>query len=259
MTLEQAFLAGAIFLGASLIQGLTGFGFGIFAVALLSLQINDIKVAVAVTSLVGFAVLGLTAWELRRRMVWRRVAPVLPGLLVSVIIGTEFLARAPQTALFALLAAAVAFMSLRSLLFCKGNSGSEDEDAEDAAAPLDDVRPGWLGGTAIGLLAGFLGAAINMPGPPLIVYAYAVASPRPARSFLTAVFLIVSTIRLPAFAFRGLYTPMVLATAAWMLPLVVIGTVAGIVLHNRLPTGRLAQVCHVALLGLGVVLLTRVL
>jgi len=257
MTLEQGLVFGAIFLGASLIQGLTGFGFGIFAVALLSLQLNDIPTAVAITSLVGFVVLGMTAWDLRRRIAWRRVLPLLPGIVLSIVVGTEFLKRAPQEVLFALLAAAVGFMSIRPLLLANGNGGPEPGEPADGAL-LDDVRPGWLGGTAIGLLAGFLGAAINMPGPPLIVYAYAVASPRPARSFLTAVFLVVATIRLPVFALRDVYSMKVLVISAWMLPVCAAGTMLGIVLHNRMPTRRLKQVCHVALLGLGLVLLSRV-
>ena len=254
LSLTDYLLVAAVFASASFIQGFSGFGFGIFSMAVLPFVI-EFKFGVLVCTLVGVAALGATAWELRRRLAWRAAAVFLPGLVVSNVVGAECFVRAATALLVGLLAVVVLFTGLRGMF----QRESVCEPSPHEARRPGVIQPGWFWGTVLGLVAGFLGSVINMPGPPVIVYAYAVAAPGPARAFLVVIFIVNLVVKITAFAVRGLWTWPVLAVTAIMLPVAALGSALGGELHNRLPKARLVRVAHLILLALGLLLLWKAL
>ena len=89
---ELAAVCGAVFLAAAT-QQLSGFGYALMAVPLLTLVLGP-KDAVALSSLSGLAGTGLMAWRLRRRVDRPVVGRLLLGAVVGMPIGIVVLRRA---------------------------------------------------------------------------------------------------------------------------------------------------------------------
>jgi uncharacterized protein len=237
-------LMAVVFASASFIQGFAGFGFGIFAMALLPFVV-DFKFGALVCTLVALGSLGATGWECRRQWRWRAVGPLLPGLLLSNVGGAEFFIWAKSDLLMGMLAVVVVFTGVRGLV-------QRENHGQAADTP---IRPRWSTGLALGLVAGFLGATVNMPGPPVIVYAYARTGPSAARAFLAHLFLANLFMKITVFGVRGQWSWHILWVAAAMLPVAWLASHLGGVLHNRLPKHRLVRAANVILLLLGGMLL----
>jgi len=250
LDLSHYLFMAAVFVIAGVIQGFSGFGFGIFSMSLLPLAI-EIKFAALVCALVATAPLATNGWELRRRLPWRSVWPLLPGVLLASVGGAKFFRWATSPVLVALLAVVVLFTGLRGLFSRRSNAPT---DGEPSARP---IRPGWFLGTLLGLVAGFLGAVINMPGPPLIIYAYVVAGPSAARAFLTVVFICVLSIRIVVFQVEGLWTWHTAGVAAVMVPVAALAAWLGGHIHHRLPKAMLVRVAHGVLVALAALLVAK--
>jgi uncharacterized membrane protein YfcA len=140
---------------AGFVQGLTGFGFGLAAVALLPLvlELKDAQVVVALLNVVVCVVTFLATW---RHFRWRDGRGLVIGSVVGVPIG-----------FFALVWLPAAFL-LRALglLLCVF-SASELWRGERV---LFRIPSSW--GFPIGVAGGCLGGALNVGGPPTVAYVY---------------------------------------------------------------------------------------
>ena len=140
---------------AGFVQGLTGFGFGLAAVALLPLvlELKDAQVVVALLNVVVCMVTFLATW---RHFRWRDGRGLVIGSVVGVPIG-----------FFALVWLPTAFL-LRALglLLCVF-SASELWRGERV---LFRIPASW--GFPVGVAGGCLGGALNVGGPPTVAYVY---------------------------------------------------------------------------------------
>ena len=137
---------------ATLIRSAFGFGEALVAVPLLALFI-PVEVAAPVAVLVSVTVAGLVLFQ-----DWREVHPGSAGrLILSTMFGIPFgllmVTRVPEPVVKAVLAAVIIAFSAYRLA---GRSRFE----------LDDDRLAWL----FGFVAGVLGGAYGMNGPPLVAY-----------------------------------------------------------------------------------------
>ena len=78
---------------SSVIQRVAGMGFGI-AMSSFTLALYEPFVAIYVSAIIGFGVTIVTMVELRRRIVWRVVWPILPP---SILLGIIYLTETPAT------------------------------------------------------------------------------------------------------------------------------------------------------------------
>ena len=103
-----------IFLIAGFTQGVTGFGFGLVAIPLLSLFI-DIKTAVPLCSLLGILITAYLSLRLRKHIDRRKILPLLFGSIPGVAAGTLVLKKAPTTLLSLLMGVMLVAYSLYRL------------------------------------------------------------------------------------------------------------------------------------------------
>jgi uncharacterized membrane protein YfcA len=206
-------LAGAIAITvlAASCQSLTGFGFALVMVPLLSL-IWDVKSAVVMSTTLGTIMLVPLLLEVRRHVSVGIAGRLLLGSLVGIPLGVVVLDRIDPEALKVLVGAVVIIASL--LLYF---------------AP--QVRwPDAGGSTAVvvGAISGMLRGSTSMGGPPSVIYLLGVERHMETfRGTLLAFFLPASVITVVVLAAAGKVTPEILRTSAIGLPALVAGLFLG--------------------------------
>lgn len=200
----------AVVFAAAVLRGLTGFGFALAAVPLMSLAIAP-ETAVTVTILLQ-AIIGLRdIVQLRHLVDWVSLQRLSLGALAGTAPGVYLLATLDASVLRILLAVVVC-----------------------ASLPLVVSRPSTVsvatGRYAVpaGMLSGFFGGAAAMPGPPAIAYFLHLGSPAVAmRASLMIFFFVTSLTALPGLYVADLLSIEAMTTALVALPVMLVGTAAG--------------------------------
>lgn len=114
-------------------------------------------------------------------------------------------------------------------------------------------RPGRASGWLWGAVSGFTSFTAHAGGPPVNVYLLPLGLPKTQYQATTVgFFLLVNYVKLVPYTALGLFTGENLATSAVLFPVAVAGILAGIWLHDRVPTGLFYTACYVFLALSGV-------
>jgi uncharacterized protein len=245
-SLQQLPILLAIIFVASLIQGATGFGFGLFAVAALSLFVQ-LKVTTPLVALLNLPVILYVFWRLHRAVVWRGLAPVIVAMLVGIPFGIFVLVTWPQDVLLRILGVVLIAASVRSAWPSRSNDCAEPPPGQSRTlATLTALVVGW----ATGALSG----AFNAGGPPIVAYVYCRPGTKEQRTAtLQAVFgiSVIARIIVMAAPPASLYHAPVLLTALACLPACIGGTLLGHFVFRRIPPRALEVFVSVFLFGIG--------
>jgi uncharacterized membrane protein YfcA len=226
---------------ATLIRSTFGFGEALVAVPLLALRI-PIQVAAPLAVLVSITVAGIVVAQDWRHIHLRSAGGLVLTTAAGVPLGLWMLTSTPESIVKRILATIIIGFSVYSLIH----------------PPLRPTRhPGpWLAGC--GFLAGILGGAYGMNGPPLVVYGSLRGwSPQQFRATLQGYFLPASLIGLYGYWLAGLWTPLVTRYFLISLPAVLIATWAGRALNRRLELGSFFRYVYIGLIGIGLILLAQ--
>jgi uncharacterized membrane protein YfcA len=228
----------AILVLAAAIQGFFGFGFGIVAMSGLTLS-QDLVHAAGVVNISGILLAGWMSIQLRRWILWRVAARVLPAMLLGVLLGVTALQQVERELMVRILGASVVGISLWNLAAPRLSSGE---------SPLLD--------SGMGLLGGLLGGAFNTGGPPLVIHVYRrPESPEALKATVQGLFLAIGASRLPAAVAQGLVDGPIWRDAALAAPAALVGVTTGVALARRIDPDRFRRACWIALGLLGVGLL----
>jgi hypothetical protein len=217
--LTAPIIAGAVgiaFLSAAT-QSLTGFGFALVMVPLLSL-FWDVKLAVVTSTLLSSLSLVPLVVEVRRWIRLSKVVPLAMGSLVGVPLGLLIFTRIDADLLKVCVASVVIMASL--LLYF---------------APQFSVGgPPLAGSMVAGMLSGMLRASTSMGGPPLVLYMLGREREVEAfRSTVLTVFLFNSVLTVTGLAIAGEIGGEVLAATGVAVPALALGLLAGAWLRSR--------------------------
>jgi hypothetical protein len=207
----------AITCGAAVCQSLTGFGFALIMVPLLSLA-WDVKSAVVTSTVLGtFALLPLL-FEARRHVRLPTAAALTIGSLVGVPGGILLLDWIDPQALKILVGATVIAASV--LVY--------------RAREVRATRAGVMPAMVAGAVSGVLRASTSMGGPPAVLYLLGAEREVEAfRGTILAFFLPMSLVTIGGLAAVGRVTPDVVRASAIALPAMAIGMFAGVWLRSR--------------------------
>ena len=115
---------------------------------------------------------------------------------------------------------------------------------------IPPTRP-WFG-VVCGAAAGFTSQIAHAGGPPFQIYMLPKRLERDAYIGTSAIFFaVVNWIKVPAYAALGQFTRPNLTTAAVLLPLAVVATIAGAVLVRRVSGERFQTIMYVLLILVG--------
>jgi uncharacterized membrane protein YfcA len=234
-------VAAVLFL-ATIIRSAFGFGEALVAVPLLALAI-PVEVAAPVAVLASITVALLVVVQDWRSIHIRSAVRLVVPTLFGIPIGLFVLKTVPEAAVKAILAAVIIGFSVWSLIpradFHLGN---------DRLAGL------------FGFLAGILGGAYGMNGPPLAMYGSLRRWP-PAnfRATLQGYFLPASLAGMAGYWMAGLWTPVVSRFYLLSLPGMLLGIFLGRLMNRRMNARQFVLYVHAGLIAIGLVLLMQAL
>jgi uncharacterized membrane protein YfcA len=236
-----AFVVAVVFL-ATVIRSSIGFGEALIAVPILAFVL-PVTVAAPVAVLVSITVAAIVVAQDWRHVQWRSAAALVAATLVGIPAGILILRGVPERIVKVALGAIVAAFALATLRRPRGRALTHDRHA-------------WL----FGVVAGVLGGAYGMNGPPLVIYGTLRQwQPAQFRATLQGYFLPASVVGMAAYAIAGLWTPVVTHYYLVSLPFTCLAIWLGRALHQRLAGDRFFVYVNAALLASGIGLIVQAL
>ena len=239
-SIPQFVLVCLILAVAEMVYVLLGFGAGLIAVGTMALLLPELKDAVVLLLLVN---LPAELWVVRsswRQISWRGVLVIFVGVALGIPLGTWWLRSGDASVLLTLLG--VFLVTVGSVfLFVRAPRGRE--------------MASWIS-APVGVLSGILTGLFGTGGPPLILYYQLSGADKAAfRGHLMAIFLLMTTVRVPSYAVFGLITAPRLWSALAVMPAVFIGALIGNSIHLRIEESTFRRLVSAALLIIGLLLL----
>ena len=236
-----AYLLLIVFL-ATLIRSTFGFGEALVAVPLLALVL-PIAVAAPLAVLLSVTIAAVVVVQDWSHVHVSSAGWLLAPTLAGIPLGVALLASTHQQLVKAMLAVVILVFAGYFLL---GRNPPR----------LHDDHRAWLLGC--GFLAGILGGAYGMNGPPLVIYgAMRRWSPQHFRATLQGYFLPASVLTMAGYWFTGVWTRSVTHDFLVALPAAIPAIFVGRFLNRRLHGDRFLKYVHAGLFCIGLVLLVQ--
>lgn len=238
-------LTAVVVLVGALVQGMSGFGFGLVTMSLLPLFL-PVDHAVPMVAAWGLALNLYLNWRLRKHISLRRAGPMMLGGLLGIPVGVLFLKGADPRLIKGALGAVIVLFCLHSLL------SSRVPHIDEGGRKAQGL------GVVAGAAGGVLGGAFNTGGPPVILYVAAMGWAKDAAtSTIQVYFLLTTTLTIAGHVSVGLMTPERLWQVLPLYPVVGLGSWLGTRIYDRVPQARFRQIVLVLLLVLGANFLVR--
>lgn len=227
---------------ATVIRSTFGFGEALIAVPLLALFI-PIEVAAPIAVLLSVTIAVVVVVQDWNKIHLRSTGWLLAPTFLGIPLGIFLLASAHQGIVKGVLAVVIMAFSGYSLLGRKPPILHSDGHS-------------WPLGC--GFLAGVLGGAYGMNGPPLVIYgAMRRWSPQHFRATLQGYFLPASIVAMVGYWLAGLWVPAVTRYYVMSLPVAIPAIFLGRILNHRLRPDSFLAYIHVGLVCLGLLLLIQ--
>jgi len=230
---------------ATLIRSAFGFGEALIAVPLLALRL-PLTIAAPVAVLVSITIAAIIVAQDRKHVEWRSAGRLVFASLFGIPLGLMLLTSTHQKAAKISLAILIILFSVYSLM-------------GKPLAELKTDRAAWL--LFCGFIAGVLGGAYGMNGPPLAVYGSMRRWPaRQFRATLQGYFLPASIVGMAGYWWQGLWIPVVTRYYLISLVAVVPAILLGREINHRLGEGpSFSKYVYFALICIGVILFVQAL
>lgn len=217
---------------AALVHGIAGFGFAQVSMGLLPL-FRDPALASVIFTITAVISNGRVFWSVREDFDLRSwlvpVSGLIFGMPLGIYVFQNLSKRQLRLAIGVILIIAVILIVLMRQLEVVKDWIKEKE-----------IKPGWKTALATGFLAGILGGAVAIPGPPMIVYgAFMIANKywKGARmkAVFTAFFGTLMAYRLSVLTYTGSVTVPLITQALIAIPALFVGAWAGIKIFENIP------------------------
>jgi hypothetical protein len=203
---------------ACFLHGVTGFGSALVALPLLAMLL-DMKMAIPLVVLVAGTMNLVLLVQLRRHVRWDRVRPLLVGAVPGVFLGVLFLKRLDENTIRLVLGIVLIVYTGYALWMRPSPRG---------------IRENWA--YLFGFLAGGLGGAFSIIGPPVIAYvSFQPWDKHEVKAMLQGFFFLAGGLVIVLYFLMGIATRHVLLIYVPFLPLLFLGWWLGSILYGRVP------------------------
>lgn len=237
---EEIILIGLIIFLASFNQGLTGFGFAMTSIPLLSLII-EVKEAIPIAALCGLFLNIFLTIQLRKSIKFNDIKLLVLGSAFGIPVGAYFLSAADPFIVEKILAVIIlSFVILNTTHFIKPN-GIENK---------------W--GPLFGFTSGVLGGAFNTNGPPILVYLYLKDWDKyKQKATITGFFIFASILIVGSHAITGVTTSQVLTKTLYAFPFLLVGLLIGSKVFLKISSKVYRKLILLFLLIISIILIVR--
>ena len=227
---------------ATLLRSAFGFGEALIAVPLLAFFI-PVQVAAPLAVLVSITIAAIVVAQDWRHIHLRSAGWLVLSTVFGIPLGLILLTRTPEHLIKGGLGALILIFALFSL-------------AGSVRWKLDhDSRILLL---SCGFVAGILGGAYGMNGPPLVIYGSLRRwTAQQFRATLQAYFLPASVLGMCGYLSVGMWTPVVTRDYLLCLPVVVPAVFVGRAMNHRLSAATFSRYIYVGLAGIGLALMVQ--
>ena len=224
---------------ATLIRSAFGFGEALIAVPLLAFFI-PLQIAAPLAVLVSISIAAVVVAQDWRHIHWGSAGWLVFSTLFGIPLGLLLLTRAPEHLIKAGLGALILLFALFSL-------------TNRMRFALNRDKRGWL--LTCGFVAGVLGGAYGMNGPPLVVYgSLRNWTAQHFRATLQAYFLPASVLGMCGYLSAGMWTSAVTRDYLLCLPVMIPAVFLGRVVNHRLSAAAFSRYLYVGLAAIGLAL-----
>lgn len=227
---------------ATLIRSAFGFGEALVAVPLLAFCM-PLRMAAPLAVLLSISIAAMVVVHDWNKIHFRSALWLVLSTLLGIPIGLLVLTNQHQAVVKAGLGVLILLFALYSLLGVK-------------PLALHEENRFWLLGC--GFVAGVLGGAYGMNGPPLVIYGTMRRwSAQHFRATLQAYFLPASLLGMAGYWSAGLWVPAVTRDFLWSLPAMIPAVFLGRAINHRLANGAFLKYVYLGLAGTGALLLVQ--
>ena len=228
----------AIAVGAGLVQGITGFGAGLFSTGLLAL-IMPIPQATVIVTIISLASATLNLWSVRHDLVWADAKPLLLISLPASVLGVYLLTKLDPS----ILRTGVAVMII---IGC----------AVTLWSPKTRIHRPFPWAYITGFIGGIFSGALNMSGPPIVFYTLLRGWNKTESKGLTSIYYLASTLlRVTLLIAMGIATGEIIQKGAILTIPALLGAYAGTHIFRRMSNQRFRYAATALLMGLAVKIL----
>lgn len=232
---------GAIIITASaLLQGLSGFGFSILALPLLSMFLSP-KTIVPLL-LIYSMILNLTVlYSSWRSFSFKKISRLLAGGILGLPLGTKLLLVLDDVTLRKGIGF---FVVLFSILLLSGKRWKLKK--EKLAQPF------------IGFVSGIFSGSVGISGPPIIMFLSNKGVEKDEfRASLSGYFFLINLFTIPAYYFSGLFSDLVIELSFKLGLFLVAGVICGAIISHRIKQQAFGKMVLVLLLLTGLLALIK--
>ena len=227
-------------IGASFIQRTTGFGFGIFIMSMLIHIMPSYGEAVTLSGMLALTTSLTIAIRLSRKVTWRRLFPMLVTFIIVSSICIFFLRRIEDVLLRQILGVVLILTSIYFAFISKHIT----------------IKPTPKAQVGTGILSGLMGGFFGMQGPPAVLYYISSEPDKEHYMAMTQVYFVLGNAMMTVVrAHNGFLTSTVITSFFYGLIGVIIGTLLGAYVFNRIPSRLFRYVVYTYIGISGIIIL----
>jgi len=228
------FIGLAIFLFSAILQGLTGFGFSILAIPLITLFISP-KTAVPILLIYSMIINIVVLYSARKAVNIKKIWILLVAGIITMPLGTHLLVIMNENLLKIFIGSMILIFGILLLI------GFRKQFANEKIAMLP-----------VGMISGLLGGSISISGPPIILFlSNQDVDKHTFRGNLAAYFFILNLFTVPVYYLNGLLTKNVWDYSLTFLPGLLIGVVVGNLLSHKIKDNHFKKLTLILLITMG--------
>lgn len=229
-------------IGASFVQRVTGFGFGIFIMTWLTALMPSYGEATALSGILALCTSLIVAVRMWRHIRWNHLWPILVAFMAFSAICIFALTQIHDTVLNTILGCVLIFASIY-FLFINGHI---------------HLKPSRSTQVAAGSLSGIMGGLFAMQGPPAVLYFLASETDKNHYMATVQTYFLIGNIGMAMVrAYNGFATPAVGYGFLYGIGGVIIGNVIGALVFRRISINLLRTLVYIYLAISGVMILLR--
>ena len=235
MEIELVLIGSIIFFASAMLQGVSGFGFSILAIPLITLFISPktvVPVLILFSIIINIVVLYSTWKQISLRKIWI----LLVFAIISMPFGAHLLVILNENTLKIFIGSCIFIFGLLLLL------GFKKQFKHEKLAMIP-----------IGLISGLLGGSISISGPPIILFmANKGVEKHVFRGNLAVYFFLLNILTIPVYFLNGLFTKEVLILSTVFSPGLLVGVIAGNLLSHKIKENHFRKLILILLILMGI-------